>query len=127
MKIRGVVVYGEKRARKLGYPTANIVYSGSETGTAIEPGVWTCWATIEGVRRPAVGVVGMWKLAGGEPSAEVHVLDFDQDLYGDEVEVVFGERLRTLAKFEYAEDLKAQIERDIVKARQLFLAAKQKK
>lgn len=120
MQIRGVVVHGKKEARTLGYPTANLEYAASEP---IEHGVWTCWVTINGVRRQALAVIGMWRLGDGSSSAEVHVLDFDQDIYGETIEVVLGERLRPLEAFESVEKLKSQIEQDVEQARQHFLSA----
>lgn len=118
MKIRGIVVHGKKEAHTLGYPTANIEYVSPES---IEPGVWTCHVVIDGVSFQGLAVVGMWKLAGGEPSAEVHILDFDRDVYGKDVEVFFGERFRALEAFESVEKLKTQIEKDVRRARQRFL------
>lgn len=119
MKIRGIVVHGKKEAHTLGYPTANVEYVSPES---IEPGVWTCHVVIDGVSFQGLAVVGMWKLVGGELSAEVHILDFERDIYGKEVEVVFGERLRALEAFESVEKLKIQIEKDVRRARELFLA-----
>lgn len=119
MKIRGVVIHGKKAARNLGYPTANIAYTDAEN---VGDGVWTCWVTIDGVRRQGLAVIGMWRLASGVPSAEVHVLDFDQDMYGETIEVVLDERLRPLEAFESVEKLKGQIEQDVKQARQRFLS-----
>lgn len=119
MQIRGVVIYGKKEARTLGYPTANLVYEASEEA---EPGVWTCWVTIDDVRLQGLAVIGMWHLAGGVPSAEIHILDFDQDIYGETIEVTLGERLRPLETFESVEHLKSQIEQDVKRARERFLS-----
>lgn len=119
MKIRGIVVHGKKEARTLGYPTANVEYVSSPP---IEHGVWTCHVLIDGLSFQGLAVVGMWRLAGGEPSAEVHILDFDRDVYGKEIEILFGERLRALESFESVEKLKSQIEEDVRKGREHFLA-----
>ena len=78
--------------------------------------------TIGGVRRQGLAVIGMWRLKGGEASAEIHVLDFDQDIYGEIIEVVLDERLRSLKTFENLDKLKQQIARDVKRARQRFLA-----
>lgn len=119
MQIRGVVVHGKKEARTLGYPTANLEYASSGS---VEHGVWTCWAIMNGVRHQGLAVIGMWHLAEGAPSAEVHILDFNQDIYGETLEVVLGERLRPLEAFENVEKLKWQIEQDVQQARKKFLS-----
>jgi riboflavin kinase/FMN adenylyltransferase len=119
MRIQGVVVHGKKEARTLGYPTANLEYAES---TNIEHGVWTCWVMINGARHQGLAVIGMWRLAQGVPSAEVHILDFHQDIYGETLEVILGERLRPLEAFEDLEKLKRQIEQDVHQARKKLLS-----
>ncbi len=117
MQLRGVVVHGKKEARTLGYPTANIEYFSSEQP---ESGVWTCWVTVDEKLYQGLAVVDMWQLANGCPSLEVHILDFSQEVYGKQVEVALGERLRALAKFEGLEKLKQQIEEDVKRGREWF-------
>lgn len=117
MQIRGVVVHGKKQARELGYPTANIEYASAEH---IGPGVWTCWMTIDGKSYEGLAVVGMWLLAGGEPSVEVHLIDGCLDLYAKEVAVELGHRLRPLLPFTGIDALKAQIILDIQEGRAWF-------
>lgn len=117
MQISGKVVHGKEQARTLGYPTANVDYVSHEhPGT----GVWTCWMVFGGARRPALAVIGMWQLADGEPSLEVHVLDWTGDLYDQTVVVHLGEHLRSLETFESVEALKQQIVEDVSGARKWF-------
>jgi riboflavin kinase/FMN adenylyltransferase len=51
---------------------------------------------------------------------EVHLLDFNENLYGEEMEIVFGEKFRDEKKFSSVEELKAQIARDVERAKVLF-------
>ena len=117
MEIQGMVVHGKKEARTLGYPTANIAYTSLATP---EAGVWTCFIDIEGKAYQGLAVVGMWYLSTGEPSVEVHVFDFQEEIYGKIVVVIFGIVLRPLKKFETLEILKTQIKQDIERGRDWF-------
>lgn len=114
MQLSGVVVEGKKEARKLGYPTANLEYC---SAIHSDKGVWICWSTLKGKRYPALAVVGMWQLATGEPSLEIHILDFTENIYGQVVDVSLEKWIRPLEKFPNIEDLKIQIEKDIQTAR----------
>jgi riboflavin kinase/FMN adenylyltransferase len=102
MQIQGIVVHGKKQARELGYPTANIEYSSSDH---LESGVWTCWMLLDGEPQEGLAVVGMWKLSGGEPSVEVHLLDISPNLYNAHVQVEIGHRLRPLLRLDFADSL----------------------
>ena len=53
-------------------------------------------------------------------SLEVHLLDFDGDLYGSELEITFVQRLREEKKFAGLDELKAQIARDVAAARKVL-------
>lgn len=117
MQIQGVVVHGKKQARELGYPTANIEYSSVDH---LESGVWTCWMRVDSEPCEGLAVVGMWRLSGGEPSVEVHLLDISQDLYGKHVQVELGHRLRPLLPFQGVESLKIQIQQDVQQGRAWF-------
>lgn len=117
MQIQGIVVHGKKQARELGYPTANIEYSSADH---LEPGVWTCWMLLDGEPQEGLAVVGMWKLSGGEPSVEVHLLDISPDLYDARVQIEVGHRLRPLLPFQGVEPLKIQIKQDIQQGRVWF-------
>jgi riboflavin kinase / FMN adenylyltransferase len=118
MQISGRVVRGKQEARGVGYPTANVAYTGTDHPKA---GVWTCWLTVDGMRLQGVAIVGMWHGQAGEPSVEVHVMDGEHDLYDKEVEIVFGEYLRPLINFEEIDELRRQIQQDLEQARTWFL------
>jgi len=64
---------------------------------------------------------GVRKTFGSDFSAEVHILDFEEDLYGKRLEVEVLKKLRDIQKFQNADSLYTQIEEDIVKAKKYFL------
>ena len=115
--VLGVVVPGRQLGRQLGIPTANLDV---ETEQLPPPGVYAARALVDGTWHLAVANLGHRPtVADGdaELSLEVHLIDFDQDLYGQEVEVSFVRRLRDEKKFASLDELKAQIARDLATAR----------
>lgn len=117
--IMGRVVYGRQLGRTLGVPTANIqlqryraalegVYAVKVTG--LEEELLTGVANI-GVR-PTVD--------GREPLLEVHIFDFDRDIYGELISVEFCHKIRDEQQFDGLEALKAQIHYDLATAREWF-------
>ncbi len=115
--VDGVVVHGAKRGRALGVPTANIAPT---SPLPLRPGIYA--VTLDG--RPAVASLGTNPtfVAGNALVLEVHVLDFDGDLYDRHVRVAFVARLRDEARFASVDALLAQIRADIAAARALFSA-----
>lgn len=120
--LSGVVVRGDQLGRSLGFPTANLEISGLE----LPPnGVFAVR-----VRRlatdsdhPAVlnlGVRPTLARSEGELRFEVHLLDFEGDLYGEELEVTFVERLRDERRFPGPDALRVQIATDITAARAIL-------
>lgn len=114
--IAGRVVHGAKRGRELGFPTANIHMRHERPALT---GVYA--VKLDGLNSVAnLGVrptiAGVQKLL-----LEVHVLDFNDDLYGKHVHVEFLHKIRDEMKFESLDALKAQIATDIVVAREFFI------
>ncbi|CAB4877049.1 MAG: bifunctional riboflavin kinase/FAD synthetase [Actinobacteria bacterium] len=107
-EMRGVVVHGEKRGRTLGYPTANIVPAEG----CVVPAFGVYAALLDG--QPAAASVGIRPTFddGEEVLLEVFILDFDGDLYGQEVSVELLSFLRPEAKFDRIEALKVQMAQD---------------
>jgi len=118
-QMRGAVVHGDKRGRKLGYPTANLV---PESGLVVPGhGVYACRAQVGGENRLAavnVGVRPTFKTGRGL-LVEAYVLDFEGDLYGRELRLDFLERLRGERRFDSAEALVEQMHSDVVEARRI--------
>ncbi|HYU80941.1 MAG TPA: bifunctional riboflavin kinase/FAD synthetase [Vicinamibacterales bacterium] len=117
--IDGNVTKGVGRGREIGVPTANIV-SGNEL---IPPhGVYATTATVDGVVHPSVTNVGLRPTFNdvAQTTVEVHLLDFDRDLYGQKIRLGFVQRLRDERRFADVDALKAQIDADVRRAGRLF-------
>lgn len=118
--LAGTVVRGDGLGRELGFPTANL----EVTGLALPPGgVYAAHALVDGRTHRAVVNIGMrptLKNPAPQLRVEAHLLDFAGDLYGQELEMVFEEKLREEKKFASLEELKAQIARDIAEAEKRF-------
>lgn len=126
-EVRGVVVRGEGRGKKLGYPTANVQ---QEAGFFIpRQGVYAIMAEVEGKRLPGVlnvGVKPTFHENLPEPIIEAHLFDFDGDLYGKTVSIQFIAFLRSEKKFGSIDELIAQIHADGDQARALLGAYNKK-
>ncbi len=116
----GTVVRGEGLGHGLGFPTANL-----ETEAELLPagGVYAAQLRLGETWLPAVANLGIRPTFDGRRFAiEVHVLDFDGDLYDERVGVRFVRRLRGEQRFPGPDALKAQIARDVHAAREALSA-----
>jgi riboflavin kinase/FMN adenylyltransferase len=115
--IDGVVVHGAARGRAIGVPTANIA---TDVELAVAPGIYAVTLAADGgPAMPAVASLGTNPtfVEDGGLVLEVHVLDWDGDLYDRRVRTTFVARLRDELKFDSVDALLAQIRRDIADAR----------
>jgi riboflavin kinase/FMN adenylyltransferase len=117
--IDGRVVHGDKIGRQLGFSTANIRIKHDPlpmTGVfAVEVG------GLGAKRLPGVANLGIRPTLGGtRPLLEVHLFDFDRDIYGAHLSVRFVHKLRDEQKFSSFDALKAQIAQDAQAARAYF-------
>ena len=116
--VSGQVISGQRLGRKLGVPTANIAL---EPTNRLAHGIYAVVARVEGRAYPAVASFGTRPTVDdGPPLLEVHLLDFDGDLYGREMEVEFIARIRDEVKFDSLDALKAEMERDKARARAIL-------
>lgn len=120
--ISGKVVYGRQLGRTLGTPTANLELhrlraplAGVYTVTVSGPGFDSAHGVANVGTRPTVD-------DSIKANLEVHLLDWDENLYGITIEVTFCSKLRDEQKFDSIEDLKMNIKNDIVQARAWFAA-----
>lgn len=118
-EVRGAVVDGDKRARELGFPTANIAVP-SEICLPAD-GIYAGWyLRPDGLARPAALSLGRRPTFYEDAESsllEAHLLDFEGDLYGEPARVRFVERLRDERKFDSVDALVEQMERDCQQAR----------
>lgn len=123
--IQGEVVNGDARGRTIGFPTANV-----RLGEYIRPalGVYAVRVHLEGgdggATWPAVANLGVRPtFALAEPLLEVHLFDFEGDLYGRSIEVEMVDYLRAEKRFDGLDSLRAQIAEDCAQARRILAGA----
>ncbi|MCX6922170.1 MAG: bifunctional riboflavin kinase/FAD synthetase [Verrucomicrobia bacterium] len=118
--LAGTVVRGDGLGQQLGFPTANL----DATGLALPPhGVYAVHAEASGKTYRAVLNIGYRPtLQNPNPQLRVegHLIDFAGDLYGQELEVAFVEKLRAEQKFPSLAALRQQIAQDILDAQMRF-------
>ncbi|WP_052481260.1 bifunctional riboflavin kinase/FAD synthetase [Gilvimarinus agarilyticus] len=120
--ISGRVGHGKKLGRQLGVPTANVRLQRYRSPLS---GVFVISALLpDGNLYPGVANVGAKPTVGGDiaPLLEVHLLNFDRDIYGEPVKVMFHQRLRAEQKFASLDALTAQLQNDIAGGRAYFAA-----
>jgi riboflavin kinase/FMN adenylyltransferase len=118
-ELRGTVVSGDGRGQTIGFPTANLSFSAEMAVPA--RGVYAVRVNLEDISVPGVANVGVRPTFGGEAlTVEVHLLGFDSDLYDHTLGVNFRHRLRDEERFAGADDLVAQIRKDVQEARRLL-------
>lgn len=118
--ITGIVVEGNKIGRSIGFPTANIEIEDKYKLIAAG-GVYACKVDVNGKiyhgmgnigTRPTIGINGL--------VTEVHIFDFDKEIYGQEITIYFVDRIRDEKKFSGLEELKSQLENDRIYVKSLF-------
>lgn len=120
-EVSGTVIVGNKLGRTLGFPTANL-----DTGIykILPLGVFAVKVLVEGKIyqgfcnigfRPTVNTI-----QSPIPLVEVHIFDFNQDIYGKEITVYFYEKLRNETKFNGLDALVIQLKKDRAEARRIL-------
>jgi riboflavin kinase / FMN adenylyltransferase len=112
--VEGVVVEGDHRGRALGFPTANL---GPGSAHVPAEGIYAGHVTrADGTRHLSAISVGTRPTYYGDDAAvivEAHLLDFDDDLYGERLQVEIERLIRQQARFESEDELRAQIANDV--------------
>lgn len=120
--LSGEVVAGDKLARQLGFPTANLELEGKDFLPA--NGVYACEVELTKgkVRMPAVVNIGVRPTVSQQSRrrAEVHIFDLDENLYGQNLGLWLLKYLRKEQKFSGVEELKIQIAEDVANAKSFF-------
>lgn len=121
-ELAGTVAKDHGRGRKLGFPTANVTIAHG----IVTPGrgvyaVTVCGEFSQGRRLAGVANIGVRPTFGDSPlTLEIHIFDFSGNIYGECVRTAFVSRIRPEQSFSGAAELKAQIETDCERARQLL-------
>jgi len=112
-QLNGIVVFGDGRGRTIGYPTANVRIINPRK-IIPKNGVYAVWVDVDEHRYAGMMNIGVRPTFGlqEERSLEVHIIDFDQDIYGKRIRIHFESRLRDEMKFDSVEALKSQLDRD---------------
>jgi riboflavin kinase / FMN adenylyltransferase len=119
--LQGPVVHGMELGRKLGFPTANIQVGDTDKLLPLE-GVYAVYGWVGGERVPGLLHLGPRPtFRGSPPSVELHLLDWNGDLYGRTVRVEFCARLREIRPFASAAALVEQMKRDEQQGRAVLL------
>jgi len=119
--LSGPVIHGDGRGRRINIPTANIHYPESKLLPA--NGIYACRARLGADLFAAAVNIGFNPTFTPDKrtaNVEAHILDFDRDLYGEQVTLEFIARLRDEAKFDSVDALLAQIHADIEKTRKIL-------
>jgi len=110
--LHGTVVHGDKRGKKIGYPTANIM---PQNPKKIVPkrGVYAVWLRVDNNYYGGMMNIGVRPTFDGEQETlEVNIFDFDDTIYGKEVQIQFVDRIRDERSFNGVEELTEQLKSD---------------
>ncbi len=117
--VRGVIVAGAGRGRRLGVPTANLRVPPEKL--LPRRGVYAAYATVGASTYPAAVNIGVRPTFGDEGlTIEAHLIDADLNLYGETLELAFVERLRPERRFPDAPALREQVNADLIAARRIL-------
>jgi riboflavin kinase / FMN adenylyltransferase len=118
-QVTGPVIDGDKRGRDIGYPTANL--QPVERKVTPGNGVYATVTRVNGTDHMSATNVGTRPtFGGGERLIEAHILDFEGDLYGEEITVEFVERLRPELEFKSVSELLEHMEEDVERSRKIL-------
>jgi riboflavin kinase/FMN adenylyltransferase len=119
--INGIVTHGDGRGTTIGFPTANIVIP--PLRLLPKPGVYACYTILKNKSYLSVANIGFrptFIMDDPNLHLEVHILDYNSDLYGEMVKVEFVKYLRDEVKFNSVDNLVDQIKSDIQRAREFI-------
>ncbi len=121
--LRGLVVRGDQRGRRLGFPTANLEVRSGGIGQKLipPPGIYAVRGILRsGTYEGALHLGPRPTFRGSPPSIEVHLLDFEDDIYGEEIRVDFVQYMREIRPFDSQRALVDQMREDVEEARKVL-------
>ncbi len=108
----GLVVHGDKLGRKLGYPTANLIYTDAEK-IRLGQGVFAVQVEVKGmIRKGMLSIGNRPTLNNSDERVEVNIFDWDEEIYGKTIRVTVHKFLRSQEKYTSLEALKDQLALD---------------
>ncbi len=118
--LSGFVVEGNKIGRTLGYPTANLAYADA---SQVQPaqGVYTAMVYVDGSWHEGMANIGIRPTIDAEKvTIEVHLFNFNKDIYGKKINIAFLSRIRDEMRFNSLSELKIQLDKDALTAKELL-------
>ena len=118
--VKGRIIKGEGRGKKIGFPTANLDFSLDRI--IPKKGVYITRTQISDMLYQSVTNIGVNPTFKDDQilSLETYLLDFDRDIYGEEIQIIFIKRLRDEQKFSSVNKLVDQISTDVQETRDFF-------
>ena len=108
---KSIVYKGDQLGRTIGFPTLNL--DASVLPSDFQLGIYACSVKIEDKQYKGALYFGPRLVVGETKNVlEIHVLDFDKEIYGQEVEFEIGKYIRTISNFSSMEEMKIQLEKD---------------
>ncbi len=118
--IQGVVIHGFDKGKKLGFPTFNLALDAKYLLDKLQ-GVWCSFSYARGEKLPSITHIGPVKIFGAkEIRVETHILNWQDDIYGERVKVELLHKLRDSRDFTDEEEMVRQIIEDIRQAKVYF-------
>lgn len=119
LEVVGIVIHGKGKGKTVGMPTANIEYDKDEM--EVDNGVYASKILVEGKEYVGVTNVGTRPSVDDEEkiTVETHIIDFDKDIYGQEIVLKIVDRIRDIEKFNSLSEVKKQVDKDIEYARKI--------
>lgn len=124
-KIYGKIFRDSGRGRALGYPTANVSYS---PGILLPQGVFAAEIILDSANEKKRGIVNIgsrptFSSPTKEKNLEVHIFDFQNEIYGEKIEIILKHKIRNEQRFSSKEELVQQIKKDEQEARRYFIGS----
>lgn len=125
-RLCGRVQHGKQLGRRLGFPTMNVLPEAEKIIPRF--GVYTCRICVDGVWYQGIGNAGVKPTVaeGARPLTEVFAFGYEGNAYGKTVVVEFCEFLRPEKKFSSIEELKCQVDEDIIRGKRFFAEEKER-
>ncbi|QBQ07698.1 riboflavin kinase/FAD synthetase [Spiroplasma gladiatoris] len=117
-QLSGIVADGKKYGRTIGYPTINIIV---DSKIPLKFGVYAVKVYVEALDKTYLGSCMYWKNSLNQILLETYILDFDKDIYGWKVDLIFLKKIRNGIKVDSVDHLKNLIKNDVEETKKIKL------